>query len=246
MACQRPLASIFSISKLSSPVSARTSTAFLHPARRIPRPLPSATIRLAHSIPRPRTPPPFTQPEQQRTSTAATSPSSPSTPSPTSTTPESTTPSSPTTPNILQQPHYELTFTCRPCSTRSRHRISKQGYHHGTVLVACPECKNKHVISDHLRIFSDASEARTVEDILREKGETIRKGTVVVGGQEGEGEGGSGDMEFWEDGSSNPRQPWEDQGEVRIGGWGKKEGDAEVDENAAPGSTFKSVKPGDR
>ncbi|KAK4144890.1 DNL zinc finger-domain-containing protein [Dichotomopilus funicola] len=245
MACQRPLASILGISKLSSPVSARTSTAFLRPARRVPRPPPSAMIRLAHSIPRPS---PFTQPEHQPTSTATTPPSSSSTPSttPTSTAPGSPTPSSPTTPNILQQPHYELTFTCRPCSTRSRHRISKQGYHHGTVLVACPECKNKHVISDHLRIFSDASEARTVEEILREKGETIRKGTVVVGGQEGEGEGGSGDMEFWEDGSSNPRQPWEDQAGVRIGGWGKKEGDAEVDENAAPGSTFKSVKPGDR
>src|SRR5690242_16017317 len=35
-------------------------------------------------------------------------------------------------------PAYEMTFTCKPCSTRSTHKISKQGYHHGTVLISCP------------------------------------------------------------------------------------------------------------
>jgi hypothetical protein len=50
------------------------------------------------------------------------------------------------------QPAYEMTFTCKPCLTRSTHRISKQGYHHGSVLITCPECKNRHVISDHLKV----------------------------------------------------------------------------------------------
>lgn len=50
------------------------------------------------------------------------------------------------------QPAYELTFTCTPCTTRSTHRVSKQGYHHGSVLITCPECKNRHVISDHLKV----------------------------------------------------------------------------------------------
>ena len=50
------------------------------------------------------------------------------------------------------EPAYELTFTCKPCSTQSTHRITKHGYHKGTVLVTCPECKNRHVISDHLRV----------------------------------------------------------------------------------------------
>ncbi|KAF8246890.1 hypothetical protein K440DRAFT_506947, partial [Wilcoxina mikolae CBS 423.85] len=48
------------------------------------------------------------------------------------------------------QPSYHLTFTCRPCQTRSTHTVSKQAYHGGTVLIQCPGCKNRHVITDHL------------------------------------------------------------------------------------------------
>jgi DNL zinc finger len=51
-----------------------------------------------------------------------------------------------------EQPAYEMTFTCKPCGIRSSHRISKQGYHHGSVLITCPECKNRHIISDHLGV----------------------------------------------------------------------------------------------
>jgi len=47
---------------------------------------------------------------------------------------------------------YEMTFTCKPCSTRSTHKVSKQGYHFGSVLITCPECKNRHIISDHLGV----------------------------------------------------------------------------------------------
>jgi protein import protein ZIM17 len=50
------------------------------------------------------------------------------------------------------KPEYEMTFTCKPCSTRSTHRVSKQGYHYGSVLITCPECRNRHVISDHLNV----------------------------------------------------------------------------------------------
>lgn len=49
-------------------------------------------------------------------------------------------------------PSYDITFTCRPCSHRSTHRISKQGYHKGSILITCPDCKNRHVISDHLKV----------------------------------------------------------------------------------------------
>lgn len=51
-----------------------------------------------------------------------------------------------------QVPQYEMTFTCKACTTRSSHRVSKQGYHHGTVLITCPGCKNRHLISDHLKV----------------------------------------------------------------------------------------------
>lgn len=59
-----------------------------------------------------------------------------------------------------EQPEYEMTFTCRPCSARSTHRVSKQGYHHGSVLITCPSCKNRHIISDHLNVGSCCSSVR--------------------------------------------------------------------------------------
>ena len=88
-----------------------------------------------------------------------------------------------------EPPSYQMTFTCKPCMNRSSHKISKQGYHHGAVLITCPHCKNRHVISDHLGIFSDSKV--TVEDILKAKGELVKRGTL----------GQDGDIEFWEDGS---------------------------------------------
>ncbi|CAG8956776.1 hypothetical protein HYFRA_00011165 [Hymenoscyphus fraxineus] len=91
------------------------------------------------------------------------------------------------------KPTYELTFTCTPCSTRSTHSVSKQGYHHGSVLITCPECKNRHIISDHLNIFGDKS--ITIEDLMRERGMIVKKGTLS----------NDGDVEFWEDGTSNAR-----------------------------------------
>jgi protein import protein ZIM17 len=30
--------------------------------------------------------------------------------------------------------------------------MSKQGYHHGTILITCPGCKNRHLIADHLKV----------------------------------------------------------------------------------------------
>lgn len=113
-----------------------------------------------------------------------------------------------------QVPSYELTFTCNVCKTRSSHRLSKQGYHHGTVLIACPDCKNRHLISDHLKVrccpplsvrgeylwyltqeqvFADKS--ITIEDLMRDKGHLVKKGSL----------GADGDIEFWDDGSSTPR-----------------------------------------
>ncbi|KKA23115.1 Mitochondrial import protein Zim17 [Rasamsonia emersonii CBS 393.64] len=85
-----------------------------------------------------------------------------------------------------QEPAYRITFTCKPCGHRSSHQMSKHGYHKGTVLIRCPNCLNRHVISDHLGIFMD--QKSTLEDILKRKGMTLTKGYL------------EGDMEFWEDG----------------------------------------------
>ncbi|KAL0765852.1 hypothetical protein CaCOL14_011594 [Colletotrichum acutatum] len=84
-------------------------------------------------------------------------------------------------------PHYQLDFTCVPCDTRSRHKVSKQGYHHGSVLITCPSCRNRHIISDHLGIFGDRKV--TVEDLMREKGRLVKRGTL----------GEDGDIEFYPD-----------------------------------------------
>lgn len=49
-------------------------------------------------------------------------------------------------------PAYKMTFTCRQCLERSSHNVSKQAYHFGTCLITCPGCKNRHLISDHLKV----------------------------------------------------------------------------------------------
>ena len=87
----------------------------------------------------------------------------------------------------LVEPHYQLTFTCVPCTERSTHVVSKQGYHKGSVLITCPSCRNRHIISDHLNIFGDRK--LTVEDLMREKGQLVKRGTL----------GEDGDVEFWPD-----------------------------------------------
>ena len=84
------------------------------------------------------------------------------------------------------------------------------------MLITCPKCKNKHVISDHLKvsllptraftafvpdvkrraralantcdlqIFADKN--FTIEDLLRDKGELVKRGSIDT----------DGDVEFWE------------------------------------------------
>ncbi|EMR09427.1 hypothetical protein PNEG_02370 [Pneumocystis murina B123] len=70
-------------------------------------------------------------------------------------------------------PSYFITFTCQRCLSRTTHRMTKQAYHNGTVIIQCPRCKNRHLISDHLKIFSDKN--ITIEDIMKEKGEKVCK-----------------------------------------------------------------------
>lgn len=53
----------------------------------------------------------------------------------------------------VRKPSYQLTFTCKPCGERSTHVVSQQGYHKGTVLIACPGCNKRHLIADHLKVL---------------------------------------------------------------------------------------------
>lgn len=88
-------------------------------------------------------------------------------------------------------------------------------------MIACPNCRNRHVISDHLKIFGDRK--ITVEDLLKEKGMMVKRGTL----------GEDGDVEFWEDGSVTAREPVPEPERPKV-----------VD-NSPPGSSFKSVRPGE-
>lgn len=117
-------------------------------------------MRLAHSIPRPTPKPanytPSEDPETESSRPAARGPA-----------------------------YYQLSFTCVPCGHRSHHNISKQGYHTGSTLITCPSCRNRHIISDHLKIFGDKKQ--TIEDIMKEKGQLVKRGSL----------GEDGDIEFW-------------------------------------------------
>lgn len=78
---------------------------------------------------------------------------------------------------VLDPKHQLLIgFTCKVCEVRSHHVMSKHAYTKGVVLIQCPDCKNRHLIADNLGWFKDTK--TNVEDLVKEKGEAIRK--VVV------------------------------------------------------------------
>ncbi|KAF7345436.1 Zf-DNL-domain-containing protein [Mycena venus] len=80
-------------------------------------------------------------------------------------------------------PKLSMTFTCtaNDCGERSTHEFSKQAYESGIVLVQCPGCHNRHLIADHIGWFKESTEEgklRTVEDLLRARGEKVTRGTL--------------------------------------------------------------------
>ncbi|KAJ7302945.1 DNL zinc finger-domain-containing protein [Mycena albidolilacea] len=80
-------------------------------------------------------------------------------------------------------PKLSMTFTCTAdnCGERSTHEFSRQAYESGIVLVQCPGCHNRHLIADHIGWFKESTEEgklRTVEDLLRARGEKVTRGTL--------------------------------------------------------------------
>ncbi|KAM4059085.1 DNL zinc finger domain-containing protein [Hirsutella rhossiliensis] len=136
-------------------------------------------VRFAHAIPRPAQPKgPSVQLKPQHEAEAIVSGQAPDS--------ESGRPAIPRHAH-RQAAYYQLSFTCVPCGHRSHHNISKQGYHTGSILITCPGCRDRHVISDHLEIFGDRK--ITVEDLMRERGRLVKRGSL----------GEDGDVEFWPD-----------------------------------------------
>eukprot|EP00756_Hemistasia_phaeocysticola_P032494 Hpha_TRINITY_DN16410_c0_g1::TRINITY_DN16410_c0_g1_i1::g.162591::m.162591/K17808/ZIM17, DNLZ, Tim15; mitochondrial protein import protein ZIM17 len=76
-----------------------------------------------------------------------------------------------------------LVFQCtaeldggKKCGTQAIKRFSKVAYTKGVVIIECPGCKNKHVIADNLGWFHDG--AQNIEDLMKQKGETLQKVSV--------------------------------------------------------------------
>jgi len=85
------------------------------------------------------------------------------------------------------EPKLSLTFTCTvsDCGERSTHQFTKRAYQKGVVLVQCPGCKNRHLIADHLGWFKESTQdgkLRTIEDLLKAKGEKVRRGKLDLDG----------------------------------------------------------------
>eukprot|EP00747_Dinoflagellata_sp_TGD_P043229 gnl/TRDRNA2_/TRDRNA2_142569_c0_seq1.p1 gnl/TRDRNA2_/TRDRNA2_142569_c0~~gnl/TRDRNA2_/TRDRNA2_142569_c0_seq1.p1 ORF type:complete len:335 (-),score=61.63 gnl/TRDRNA2_/TRDRNA2_142569_c0_seq1:68-1030(-) len=72
-----------------------------------------------------------------------------------------------------QSEAYVIQFTCEVCKERSAKKVSKRAYHHGVVIIACPSCQARHLISDHKGYFKD--ERTTVEDLMRDKGQPVKR-----------------------------------------------------------------------
>ena len=66
-----------------------------------------------------------------------------------------------------------LMYTCGVCSTKQGRTFSKDSYTKGVVLLRCEGCDNLHLIADNLGWFRE--ENTNIEDLMREKGETINK-----------------------------------------------------------------------
>ncbi|KAF9314164.1 Threonine synthase-like 1 [Podila horticola] len=110
----------------------------------------------------------------------------------------------PIPPNTNPKARMLIGFTCTVCQHRSHKTMSKHAYDHGVVIMQCDHCKNRHLIADHLGWFKNGGV--TVEDLVKEKGETVQKLTreyqLIKDGGVGEGETLTGSSSTGADGGA--------------------------------------------
>lgn len=74
------------------------------------------------------------------------------------------------------QKKMQMIYTCKVCKTRNSQTISSQAYTQGVVIVRCSGCNNNHLVADNLGWFRDKK--TNIEDILKEKGETVKRVSI--------------------------------------------------------------------
>mmetsp|Transcript_6674 Transcript_6674/g.14429 ORF Transcript_6674/g.14429 Transcript_6674/m.14429 type:complete len:263 (+) Transcript_6674:208-996(+) len=47
-------------------------------------------------------------------------------------------------------PKFQLQYTCKVCTTRNTHSVSRKAYRQGVVIAVCKGCESKHLIADNL------------------------------------------------------------------------------------------------
>lgn len=91
-------------------------------------------------------------------------------------------------PNVIvpskgsQNPNLEkflMMYTCKICSGRNAHMVSKVAYTSGMVVATCRHCKTKHLIADNERKLDFPVEyGRKIEEYLESKGERVQRVSV--------------------------------------------------------------------
>ncbi len=71
--------------------------------------------------------------------------------------------------------HYVISFECKICNVRNTKMCTKNAYHKGLVLIKCDGCKSNHLIADNLGWVKDKDQRKTLEEILKDKGEEVKR-----------------------------------------------------------------------
>ncbi|VDN87230.1 unnamed protein product [Brugia pahangi] len=83
--------------------------------------------------------------------------------------------------SVSSQGRLSLTYTCREKTNfKGPKFLSEKAYKEGVVIVTCDSCKNYHLIADNLGWFPQSKGSRNIEEILKEKGEEVKKGIDLV------------------------------------------------------------------